>query len=98
MSYIPTYSEVEEEVVSVTSNLSNYVKKNEFKNVAKVDTSDFALKTDAAEIKKKVDNIDVDKIDFIDGLHGKSFVEDGYLYFKPEYRYFKITGIKSVLS
>ena len=98
MSYIPTYSEVEEEVVSVTSNLSNYVKKNEFKNVAKVDTSDFALKTDAAEIKKKVDNIDVDKIDFIDGLHGKSFVEDGYLHFKPEYRYFKITGIKSVLS
>ena len=66
MSYVPTYSEIEEEIVSVTLNLSNYVTQKEFKNVAKVDTSDFALKTNVAEIKKKVDGIDVDKIDFID--------------------------------
>ena len=98
MSYIPTYSEVEEEIVSVTLNLSNYVTQKEFKNVTKVDTSDFALKVNVAEIKKKVDSIDVDKIDFIDELQGKKFVEDSYLYFKPEHRYFEITGIKSVLS
>ena len=66
MSYVPTYYEIEEEIVSVTLNLSNYVTQKEFKNVAKVDTSDFALKTNVAEIKKKVDGIDVDKIDFID--------------------------------
>ena len=54
MSYIPTYSEVDKEIVSVTLNLSNYVTQKEFKKVTKVDTSDFALKTNAAEIKKKV--------------------------------------------
>ena len=98
MSYIPTYSEVEEEIVSVTLNLSNYVTEKEFKNVTTVDTSDFALKTNLAEIRKKVDEIDVDKIDLIDELQVKNFVGDSYLYFKPEYGYFKTTGIKSVLS
>ena len=66
--------------------------------MAKVDTSDFALKTNVAEIKKKDDDIDVDKIDFLDELERKNFVEDSYLYFKPEYRYFKTTDIKFVLS
>ena len=98
MSYVPTYSEVEEEIVSVTLNLSNYVTQKEFKNVTNVDTSDFALKTNVAEIKKKVDDIDVAKIKSIDELQGKNYVEDSYLYFKPEYRYFEITGIKFVLS
>ena len=93
MTYIPTYSEVEEEIISVILNLSNYVTQKEFKNVTKVDTSDFALKTNVAEIKKKVDDTDVDKIDFIDELQGENFIEDSYLYFKPEY-----IGTKSVLS
>ena len=29
MSYVPTYSEVEEEIVSITLNLSNYVTQKE---------------------------------------------------------------------
>ena len=33
MTYVPTYSEVEEEIVSVTLNLSNYVTQKELKNV-----------------------------------------------------------------
>ena len=66
MSYVPTYSEVEEEIVSVTLNLSNYVTQKEFC------TSDFALKTNVAEIKKKVDDIDVAKINSIDELQGKN--------------------------
>ena len=98
MSYVPTYSEVEEEIVSVTLNLSKYVTQKEFKNVSKVDTSDFPLKTNVAETKKKADGIDVYKIDFVDELEGKNYIEDSYLYFKPEHRYFEITGIKSVLS
>ena len=98
MSYVPTYSEVEEEIVSITLNLSNYVTQTEFKNVTKVDTFDFALNTNVAEIKKRVDGIDVDKIDFIDELQGKNYIEDSYLYFTPEYRYFETTGIKSALS
>ena len=98
MTYVRTYSEAEEEIVSVKLNLSNYVTQKEFKNVTKVDNSNFALKTNVAEIKKKVDDIDIDKINDIDELQGKIFVEDSYLYFKPEYRYFTTSAIKSVLS
>ena len=65
MTYVPTYFEVEEEIVSVKLNSSNYVTQREFKNVTKVDTSDFALKTNVAKIKKKVDDIDIDKINGI---------------------------------
>ena len=93
MSYLPTYSEVNEEIVSVTLNLSTYVAQKEFKNVTKVDTSDFALKA-----KNKVDDIDVDKTNSIDELQGKNYIKDSYSCFKQEYRYFEITGIKSVLS
>ena len=80
MSYAPTYSEVKEEIVSVTLNLSNYVTQKEFKSLTKVDTSDFALKTNVAEIKKKVDGIDVGKINSMDKLQGKNYIEDSYLY------------------
>ena len=73
-------------MLHVTLNLSNYVTKKEFQNATKVNTSDFALKTNVAEIKKKVDDIDVEKIDLYDELQGKDFVEDSYLYFKAEYR------------
>ena len=91
MSYVPTYSEVEEEIVSVTLSLSNYVTQKQFENLTgNVDTSDFALKNNVAEIKKKVDDIDVDKIDFIDELQGKNLFEQNYLLFKSEYKYFKI--------
>ena len=89
MSYVPTYSEVKEEIVSVTLNLSNFVTQKEFKNVTSVDTFDFALKTNVAEIKKKNDDIDVDKINDIDELQGKNYVEDNYLYFGQKYEYVK---------
>ena len=89
MSYVPTYSEVDEEIVSVTLNLSNYVSQKEFKSLTKVDTSDFALKTNVAEIKKKIDDINVDKIDFIDEIQGKNYIEDSYLYLNQKDKYFK---------
>ena len=89
MTYVLTYSEVEGEIVSVTLNLSNYVTQKEFKNVTKVDTSDFALKTNVAEIKKKVDDIDIDKINGIDELQSKNYIEDSYLYLNQKHKYFK---------
>ena len=100
MSYVPTYSEVVEEIVSITLNLSNYATQKEFKSLTKVNTSNFALKTNVAEIKKKVDDINVDKIDFIDELQGKSYIEDSYLYLKQKYKYFKYDKIdtKKLLS
>ena len=84
MIYVPTYAEVEEEIVSVTLNLSNYVTQNE---------SDFALKTNVAEIKKKVDDIDIDKINDIDELQGKNYIEDSYLYLNQKYEYFEADKI-----
>ena len=87
-SYVPTYSEVQEEIVSLTINLSNYVTQKEFKNVTKVDTSSFALKTNVAEIKKRVDDIDVAKINSIDELQSKNYVKGSYLYLNQEYEYF----------
>ena len=100
MSCVPTYSEVEEEIVSVTLNLSNYVTQKEFKSLTKVDTSDFALKTNISEIKKKVDDTDVDKIDFIDELQGKNYIEDSYFYLNQKYKYFVAdkTDTKKMLS
>ena len=91
MSYVPTYSEVEEEIVSVTLNLRNYVTQKEFKILTKVDTSDFALKTNVAEIKKKVDDIDIDKMNGIDEFQGKNYVGDSYLYLSQKYQYFEVT-------
>ena len=90
MSYVPTYSEVEEEIVSVTLNLSNDATQKEFKNlIGNVDTSDFPLKTNVAEIKKKVDSIDVNKINDIDEFQGKSYVDDeSYLYFESSVKYY----------
>ena len=76
--------EIKEEIVSVTLNLSNYVT-----NVTKVDTSTFALKTNVTEIKKKVDSIDVAKINSIDELQGKNYIEDSYLYLNQKYKYFE---------
>ena len=90
MSYVPTYSEAEEEIVSVVLNLSNYVTQKEFKSLTKLDTSDFALKTNVAEIKKKVDGIDAAKINSIDEHQGKNLFEQNYLLFKSAYKYFKI--------
>ena len=54
MSYVPTYSEVKEEIVGAKLNLSNYITQKEFKKVTKVDNSDFTLKNNVAEIKKLI--------------------------------------------
>ena len=42
--------------------MSNYATKTDFKNVAHVDTSSFALKTNLANLKAEVDKLDIDKL------------------------------------
>ena len=86
--YFPAYSTIRHETVKVELNLSNYVTQKEFKNLTNVDTSDFALKTNVAKIKSKVDDIDVDKINTIDEIQGKNYVEEeSYLYFEETMKY-----------
>ena len=47
--------------INVKVYLSNYATKTDLKNVAHVDTSSFALKTNLASPKTKVDKLDIDK-------------------------------------
>ena len=48
--------------VKVELDLSYYTTKADFKNAAGVDTSDFARKTDLANLKSDVDKLDIDKL------------------------------------
>ena len=88
--YFPAYSTARNKIVSVKLYLKGYVTEEEFKNLTKVDTSDFALKTNVAEIKKKADDVDLGKINIIDEHQGKNIVENSYLYFRQKYKYFEI--------
>ena len=48
--------------INVKLNLSNYATKTDLKNIANVDTSNFALKTHLASLKTEVDKVDMDKL------------------------------------
>ena len=48
--------------INVKVDLSNYAKKVDIKNISHVDTSSFALKTDLANLKTEVYQLDIDKL------------------------------------
>ena len=48
--------------INVKVDLSNYATKHDIKNITHADTSSFALKTNLANIKTKVDKLDIDKL------------------------------------
>ena len=48
--------------INVKVDLSNYATKADIKNITHIDTSSFALKTDLANLKTKVDKLDIDKL------------------------------------
>ena len=48
--------------IKVELHLSNYGTKADLKNATGVDTSDFAKKTDLANLKSDVDKLDIDKL------------------------------------
>ena len=48
--------------INIKVDLSNYATKADIKNITHVDTSGFALKTNLASIKTKVDKLDIDKL------------------------------------
>ena len=48
--------------INVKIHLSNYATKTDLKNVAHVDTSNFALKPNSACLKTEVDKLDIDKL------------------------------------
>ena len=48
--------------INAPVDLSNYATKDDIKNITHVDTSSFALKTNLANLKTKVDKLDIDKL------------------------------------
>ena len=48
--------------INVTVDLFNYATETDLKNVTHVDTSCFALKSNLASLKTKVDKLDIDKL------------------------------------
>ena len=48
--------------INVKVDLSNYATKADFKNVPHVATSNFALKTNSANLKTEVDKLGIDKL------------------------------------
>ena len=48
--------------INVKVDLSNYAAKTDLENVSHVDVSSFALKSNLANLKTKVDKIDIDKL------------------------------------
>ena len=50
------------ENIKVEIDLSNYTTKADINNITHVDTSNFALKTNLADLKTEVDKLDIDKL------------------------------------
>ena len=48
--------------INVRVDLSNYATKDDIKDFTHVDTSNFALKTNLANLKTEVDNLDINKL------------------------------------
>ena len=46
--------------ISVKVDLSNYATKADIKNITHIDTSNFALKTNLANLKTEIDKLDTD--------------------------------------
>ena len=59
--YFPKPSNHKENI-SVEIDLSNYATKADIKNISHVDTSNVSLKTNLANLKTEVDNLDAEKL------------------------------------
>ena len=51
-----------EENIKIKIDLTNYATKEDIKNIAHVDTSNFALKTNLSSLKTDIDKLDIDKL------------------------------------
>ena len=59
--YFPKPSSHEENI-KVKIDLTNYATKEDIKDITHIDSSNFALKRNLANLKTKVDKLDIDKL------------------------------------
>ena len=59
--YFPAPSSHKENI-KVEIDLTNYATKKDVNDITHVDTSNFALKTNLANLKTEIDNLDIDKL------------------------------------
>ena len=59
--YLPKPSSHEENI-KAKIDLTNYVTKNDIKNITHVDTSSFVLKTNLSSLKTEIDKLDIGKL------------------------------------
>ena len=60
--YIPKPFRSFGENINIKVHLSNYATKTDLKNITHIDTSSFALKTNLARLKTRVDKLDIDNL------------------------------------
>ena len=48
--------------INIKVDLSNYGAKTDIKNISRIDTSSFALKTNLANLKNEIDKLKIDKL------------------------------------
>ena len=60
--YFPKPYETIDGDINVKVDLSNYATKEDIKNISHVDTSSFALKSNLASLKTKVDKLGINKL------------------------------------
>ena len=60
--YFPKPHEAFDGDINIKVDLSNYATKTDIKNITHADTSSFALKTNLANLKTKVDKLDIDEL------------------------------------
>ena len=60
--YFPKLPKSYRENINIRVDLSNYVTKANIKNITHVDTSDFALKTNLANLKTEINKLNVGKL------------------------------------
>ena len=60
--YFPKPHKSFREDIKIRVELSNYAEKADIKNIDHVDTSNFALKTNLANLKTEVDKLDINKL------------------------------------
>ena len=60
--YFPKPYKSFREDIKIRVNHSNYVTKADIKNIAHVDTSNFVLKTNLADLKTEFDKLDINKL------------------------------------